>query len=100
PVLKGHPLHAMLSDVPIGALITSMVMDAIWLANPIDTWRTAAEVALFVTVCGATLAALPGCGTGSASRASTRPRARQPITAGPTRRAWFWSSPAWPSTGG
>jgi len=60
PVLKGHPLHAMLSDVPIGALITSVVMDALWLAHPAETWRMAAEVALFVTVCGASLAALAG----------------------------------------
>jgi len=58
PLLKGHPLHAMLSDVPIGALLTSVVMDAIWLANPVPTWRMAAEVTLFVTVCGAALAAM------------------------------------------
>jgi uncharacterized membrane protein len=60
PLIKGHPLHAMLSDVPIGALVTSVVMDALWLANPIATWRTAAEIGLLVTIGGAVLAAAAG----------------------------------------
>jgi uncharacterized membrane protein len=60
PLVKGHPLHAMLSDIPIGALVTSVVLDAIWLANPVQEWRMAAEVALLVTVCGAVLAASAG----------------------------------------
>jgi uncharacterized membrane protein len=44
PLVKGHPLHAMLSDIPIGALVTSVVLDAIWLANPVQEWRMAAEL--------------------------------------------------------
>lgn len=60
PLVKGHPLHAMLSDIPIGALVTSGVMDAVWLANPIATWRLAAEITLLVTTGGAVLAAAAG----------------------------------------
>ena len=60
PLIKGHPLHAMLSDLPIGALVTSVVLDVIWLAQPLATWRLAAEVALLVTVCGSVLAAGAG----------------------------------------
>lgn len=60
PLVKGHPLHAMLSDVPIGALVTSVVMDAIWLAQPSLVWLRGSEIALLVTACGAVLAALAG----------------------------------------
>lgn len=60
PVIKGHPLHAILSDVPIGALIATVVLDAVWLARPNPTWVMAAEVTLLVTLGGATLAALAG----------------------------------------
>lgn len=60
PVVKGHPLHAMLSDLPIGALVTSVVMDALWLGMPSATWRAAAEVTLLVTLGGALLAAVAG----------------------------------------
>lgn len=60
PVIKGHPLHAILSDVPIGALMATVVLDAIWLARPSSTWLMAAEVTLLVTLGGAALAALAG----------------------------------------
>jgi uncharacterized membrane protein len=60
PLVKGHPLHAMLSDVPVGALVTSVVLDTIWLAGGDAQWRWAATVTLLVTVCGSVLAAGAG----------------------------------------
>lgn len=60
PVIKGHPLHAILSDIPIGALIATAVVDAIWLGHPSPMWLRAAELTLLVTLAGAVLAALAG----------------------------------------
>jgi len=60
PVVKGHPLHAMLSDLPVGALLVSAVLDAIWLAHPTITWLHGAEITLAITLIGAALAALAG----------------------------------------
>ncbi|MGH2503315.1 MAG: DUF2231 domain-containing protein, partial [Ktedonobacterales bacterium] len=39
PLVKGHPLHAMLTDLPIGAFVVGLGCDAIGLASRQPVWR-------------------------------------------------------------
>lgn len=45
PLIKGHPLHAMLTDMPIGALSIGVACDLIGLASRRPAWRFAARAA-------------------------------------------------------
>lgn len=55
-----HALHPMLVTIPLGALPTMLVFDALYWWNPTDTWALAALVANVVGVVGIALAAIPG----------------------------------------
>ena len=56
----GHPLHAALTDVPIGAWTAAMVFDAIDAISHRDEFGTAARSALAVGIAGALAAAVAG----------------------------------------
>lgn len=45
PLVKGHPLHALLTDLPIGAIVVGTACDAIGLATRRRDWRFAARAA-------------------------------------------------------
>jgi uncharacterized membrane protein len=45
PLVKGHPLHAMLTDLPVGGLITGAACDTIGLLSGRPAWRFAARAA-------------------------------------------------------
>ncbi|MGH9528142.1 MAG: DUF2231 domain-containing protein [Terriglobales bacterium] len=56
----GHPLHVMLTDVPLGAWTTAVVCDALGLVTKGETWPAAARAAVGVGLAGALAAAAPG----------------------------------------
>ncbi len=56
----GHPLHVMLTDVPLGSWTTAMVCDAIGAFSREDRWDTAAQTAIGVGLAGALGAAVAG----------------------------------------
>lgn len=57
----GHPLHPALTDVPIGAWTTALVLDAVDVLSPrSEGWRQAAQLATGVGVIGGMGAALSG----------------------------------------
>jgi uncharacterized membrane protein len=61
PVVKGHPLHAMLSDVPIGTLVAGCAFDLIGMLARKPAWRVAARAAhtcAFASGCAAALVGL------------------------------------------
>lgn len=45
PLVKGHPLHALLTDLPIGALAVGITCDAIGLISRKPAWRFSARAA-------------------------------------------------------
>ena len=58
--LGGHPVHPMLVVIPLGALPTALVFDALQVAwAPLD-WRPAALVASIVGTLGIAAAVVPG----------------------------------------
>jgi uncharacterized membrane protein len=61
PLLKGHPLHALLTDLPIGMLVGGAACDLAGLATRRPTWRFAARAAhtsAFASGCAAALVGL------------------------------------------
>lgn len=61
PLAKGHPLHAMLTDLPVGALTIGIACDIAGLVSKKPAWRFAARAAhtgAFVTGAVAALAGL------------------------------------------
>lgn len=56
----GHPLHVMLTDVPLGAWTTAAVCDALGVVSKGETWPAAARAAVGVGLAGALAAAVPG----------------------------------------
>src|ERR1051326_8012399 len=69
-----HPLHPLLSDVPIGAWLIAGVFDVIWLgAAETNAWSArAAEAAVIVGMLGAVGAAVTGLADWSDSYGSER----------------------------
>jgi len=69
-----HPLHPVLSDIPIGSWILTMIFDIIWLATPQrDAWAArAAEIAILVGIVGALSAAMTGLADWSDSYGAER----------------------------
>jgi nitrite reductase/ring-hydroxylating ferredoxin subunit/uncharacterized membrane protein len=69
-----HPLHPLLSDVPIGAWVIGAVFDVIWLIVPgMNAWSArAAEGAVIVGIAGALGAAVTGLADWSDSYGSER----------------------------
>jgi len=56
----GHPLHAMLTDVPLGAWTSAMIFDAMSGRRGRQPWSSAARGAIGIGVGGAVLAAVTG----------------------------------------
>jgi nitrite reductase/ring-hydroxylating ferredoxin subunit/uncharacterized membrane protein len=56
----GHPLHVILTDVPIGAWTTAMVFDALELISGRDDFATAADTSVTIGIAGALCAAVTG----------------------------------------
>ena len=68
----GHPLHAAVTDVPIGAWTASVVMDAIDEMSPSSGMKTGADTALAIGLAGAGLAAVAGLTDWSATDGRAR----------------------------
>lgn len=61
PLLKGHPLHALLTDLPIGMLTGGAACDLFGLATRRQSWRFAARAmhtGAFLSGCAAALVGL------------------------------------------
>lgn len=56
----GHPLHPVLTDIPIGAWTLGVLFDIIYIFSRSHTWVVAADVTIFVGVLGALATALTG----------------------------------------
>jgi nitrite reductase/ring-hydroxylating ferredoxin subunit/uncharacterized membrane protein len=56
----GHPLHAVLTDVPVGAWTVALVLDGLDARAGDRRWRRAADGAVGVGIAGAVAAALAG----------------------------------------
>ena len=58
----GHPLHPVLTDIPIGAWLLTALFDILWLISPFNlSWAArAAEVTVSVGILGAIGAAITG----------------------------------------
>lgn len=69
-----HPLHPLLSDIPIGAWVIAAIFDVVWLVAPgANAWGArAAEAAVIVGVLGALGAATTGLADWSDSYGSER----------------------------
>lgn len=59
-VWLGHPLHPALTDIPIGAWTTTLVLDTIWLANENPDLANASDITLLLGLFGAGAAAVAG----------------------------------------
>ncbi len=60
PLLMGHPLHAVLTDLPIGALSLGVTCDALGLVTRRPAWRFAARAAHTSALVSGVAAALVG----------------------------------------
>ena len=60
PLVKGHPLHALLTDLPVGMLVAGTTCDLIGLAVRRPVWRFAARAAHTGAFVSGTAAALVG----------------------------------------
>jgi nitrite reductase/ring-hydroxylating ferredoxin subunit/uncharacterized membrane protein len=56
----GHPLHPLITDVPIGAWTLAVLFDIIYLFNRSHTWVSAADLTIFVGLLGALGAVVSG----------------------------------------
>lgn len=60
PLIKGHPLHAIVTDLPVGTLVAGNVFDVIGLISRKRPWRFAARAAHTSTLVSGGVAALLG----------------------------------------
>lgn len=60
PLFMGHPLHAVLTDLPIGALTLGVTCDALGLVTRRASWRFAARAAHTSALVSGAAAALVG----------------------------------------
>jgi uncharacterized membrane protein len=60
PLIKGHPLHAILSDLPIGTAIAGVAFDIVAAVTHARPWRFAANAALGSALASGSVAALVG----------------------------------------
>ncbi|HEY7415837.1 MAG TPA: DUF2231 domain-containing protein [Ktedonobacteraceae bacterium] len=60
PLVKGHPLHAMLSDLPIGITVVGVIFDGLSVISEARRWRSAARAALGMALLSGCVAALVG----------------------------------------
>jgi nitrite reductase/ring-hydroxylating ferredoxin subunit/uncharacterized membrane protein len=56
----GHPLHPVLTDIPIGAWTIAVLFDLIYLIGRSHSWAAAADLTIFVGLLGALGAAVTG----------------------------------------
>jgi nitrite reductase/ring-hydroxylating ferredoxin subunit/uncharacterized membrane protein len=56
----GHPLHPVLTDIPIGAWTLAVLFDIIYLFQRTQSWGSAADVTIFVGLLAALGAAVTG----------------------------------------
>src|SRR5437016_1241693 len=56
----GHPLHPVITDIPIGAWTLAVLFDIIYLFNRSQTWISAADLTIFVGLLAALGAAVTG----------------------------------------
>ena len=56
----GHPLHPVITDIPLGAWTLAIVFDLIWLIRGTHGWVSAADVTIFIGLLGAVGAAVTG----------------------------------------
>jgi nitrite reductase/ring-hydroxylating ferredoxin subunit len=56
----GHPLHPVITDIPLGAWTLALLFDLIWLFRGTHGWVSAADVTIFVGVVAALGAAVTG----------------------------------------
>ena len=60
PLVKGHPLHAMLTDVPIGSAVAGVAFDLVGGVTGDARWRFAARASLSAALAGGAASALVG----------------------------------------
>jgi nitrite reductase/ring-hydroxylating ferredoxin subunit/uncharacterized membrane protein len=56
----GHPLHPVLTDIPLGAWSLAVLFDIIYLFNRSTTWASAADLTIFVGILAALATAITG----------------------------------------
>jgi nitrite reductase/ring-hydroxylating ferredoxin subunit/uncharacterized membrane protein len=56
----GHPLHPVLTDIPLGAWTMAILFDIIYLFDRVPTWRAAADVSVLIGVLAALATAITG----------------------------------------
>ncbi|MDQ6709446.1 MAG: Rieske 2Fe-2S domain-containing protein [Candidatus Dormibacteraeota bacterium] len=56
----GHPLHPVITDIPLGAWTLAIVFDLIWLIKGTHGWVSAADVTIFIGLLAAVGAAVTG----------------------------------------
>jgi nitrite reductase/ring-hydroxylating ferredoxin subunit/uncharacterized membrane protein len=56
----GHPLHPVITDIPLGAWTLAIVFDVIWLIKGTHGWVSAADVTIFIGLLAAVGAAVTG----------------------------------------
>lgn len=56
----GHPLHPVLTDIPLGAWTLAVLFDIIYLVRGTHSWISAADLTVFVGLLGALGAAITG----------------------------------------
>jgi nitrite reductase/ring-hydroxylating ferredoxin subunit/uncharacterized membrane protein len=56
----GHPLHPVLTDIPIGAWTLAVLFDIIYLVRGTHGWISAADLTIFVGLLGALASAVAG----------------------------------------
>jgi uncharacterized membrane protein len=60
PVIKGHPLHAMLSDLPIGITGISVIFDLLTIVTKMPQWKLAAIASVGIAFLAGSTAAVVG----------------------------------------
>ena len=68
----GHPVHAAITDVPVGAWTAALVMDSVDALAPGLGFRAGADAAVGIGLAGATVAALTGLTDWSATDGKAR----------------------------
>ena len=56
----GHPLHPVITDIPLGAWTLAVLFDIIYLFNRTTTWTAAADLSIIIGVVAALAAAVTG----------------------------------------
>ncbi|HEX2122870.1 MAG TPA: DUF2231 domain-containing protein, partial [Thermoanaerobaculia bacterium] len=95
----GHPLHPVLTDIPVGAWTAAMMIDAVELITGNDGAGDAADLAVGVGLAGALGAAVAGAAdwsetSGSARRIGVAHALLNVAATGLTRPRWRCAAPA------